>query len=350
MRRLIMYLLLLTGFSTSLSSQIITGRVYDKDTGNPIPLVSVYLDDTSIHTKTDDKGEFQLSAKHKINTDLIFTHVGYNMIIISNPFDANLEKVYLTEKDNTLDDIVVVSDEVMTRAEKLKLFREEFLGKTKAGKSCKILNEDDILLRYNSKDKELTASSEKPIIIENVFLGYKITYNLVAFRVKYVKGPLQSIEPNESYIRGTSIYENLAVEDRNMKSRRKSVYKNSPVFFFKNFANSKLKEEGYTLYNEHGVEIEQYRYFTVKDSLSMKKISIIDYTDITRIPEFLNNWDVKALMDVRIGGGNWSRLIFLTDSFLVDQWGNSNAVEKIILSGYFGTLRIGDMLPLDYEL
>ena len=52
---------------------------------------------------------------------------------------------------------VMVSYELFSGNKKWMFFRRHFLGTTRAGKSCTILNEDDIQLIYNVKDNTLQA-------------------------------------------------------------------------------------------------------------------------------------------------------------------------------------------------
>ena len=44
-----------------------------------------------------------------------------------------------------------------------------------------------------------------------------------------------------------------------------------------------------------------------------------------------------------------SGIIFYTDEFFSDEYGNINAIDKIVYTGHFGQLGAGDMLPLNYQ-
>jgi hypothetical protein len=131
-----------------MSAQSLTGTVYDKVTKQPIPDVYVYLDGTSINDITTDSGRFELAVKKTLNTKLVLHHVSYHTVIIENPFGNIPAKLYMEERLNVLSDVTVQADR-FTRAQKLNAFRGQFLGMTKAGKSCKIINEDDIRIWFN---------------------------------------------------------------------------------------------------------------------------------------------------------------------------------------------------------
>ena len=57
-------------------STIVKGKVTDKDTGLPIPFVSILFKNTRIGTTSDSLGVFQLVSKNKVDS-IRFTAVGY---------------------------------------------------------------------------------------------------------------------------------------------------------------------------------------------------------------------------------------------------------------------------------
>src|SRR5690606_40536723 len=65
--------------------------------------------------------------------------------------------VTLKEDTIKMEELVISGETVFSRKEMLAVFREQFLGKTKAGNSCKILNEDDIRLYYEIATNTLRA-------------------------------------------------------------------------------------------------------------------------------------------------------------------------------------------------
>ena len=115
-------------------SQTLSGTVYDEVTKKPVADANVYLDGTSIHTTTNANGQFALDVGKIINTQLIISHIAYNLYSIADPFNKLPDKIYLKEKSNILDEAVVITDK-FTRKEKLKDFREQFLGTNKPVKT-----------------------------------------------------------------------------------------------------------------------------------------------------------------------------------------------------------------------
>jgi len=82
-------LLFLTAFTSF--SQSIKGVVLDGKTNEPIESASVYFDNTTIGTSTNDKGEFSLPYKEGIKSALIISYLGYQNVMI---YEYEVNKLY----------------------------------------------------------------------------------------------------------------------------------------------------------------------------------------------------------------------------------------------------------------
>jgi hypothetical protein len=367
-----------------MDAQTLTGVVYDKATQQPIPNVHVYLDGTSIFDITGDAGEFELTVNKILNTKLVLQHVSYQTVIIGNPFEEHLpDKFYMEERLNTLNEVTIQADR-FTREQKLKAFREQFLGMTQAGKSCKIMNENDIQIWFNVQTKTLLASSDQPVVVINEYLGYQILFTLVDFWVQY---PIVTLDRNyiqQSYYAVTTSYTDINPDNRRIKRRRDGIYEESSTFFFKNLTNNTLKEAGFSFY-KNGLPADYNLYFSTEDFLSYKKLQlintlptevnimkslngepmVINYIDNNFVDEngnivtdptllnicnqMLDNTIQKNRQFSVLYRRKQSDIHFYTDTLLVDQYGNIDQIDKVMFSGLMGQNRAGDMLPLDYE-
>jgi len=366
----IMCCLMVVLMCSHLDAQTLTGVVYDKATEQPIPNVQVYLDGTTINGITNSSGRFELTVKNILNTKLVLRHTSYQIAIIENPFTYLPEKIYLEEQLNVLNEVTVVADR-FSREQKLKAFREQFLGMTRAGRSCKIINESDIQIWYNTQTNTLMASSNQPIVVVNEYLGYEILLNLIDFQVEYLN--LQAIEALQgnipgntwlndnnilkSYFAVTSSFTDISPDNRSIKRRRDEAYDRSSTFFFRSFSNNTLKESGFRIYKDK-YQIDPHVYFTTKDTLSQKMIRLIPDSFQTA-PSI----DKPKLVDVRATNIDKSLLAaisvlyrrvqsdiyFYTDNLLVDQYGNIDQIDKVLFSGLMGQYRVGNMLPIEYE-
>ncbi|MDR2955317.1 MAG: carboxypeptidase-like regulatory domain-containing protein [Prevotella sp.] len=396
MKRILILLFCITCF-VNIHSQKITGAVYDDTTKEPISDVSVYLNGTTYHTSTNSKGEFVLTFDKKIRTNLIISHVGYNTISASDPYEGMPEKIYLTQK-NILDEVIVDATKnkskrkKFSRGELLRMFRNEFLGKSKAAQSSKIKNQKEIILIYDYPNERLHARCENPIIIENQYLGYKINFQLFNFYSQYSGSSFNSFfkevlgAANNTICMGTASFEDISAENNEkIKERRDATYKDSRNYFFKNLISNSLTNKGFEMYIEQvksredtsaitnmlnkvsetsendsyvlQVKIRPEEYFKIEDALSVKKVTLS--------PPPTDSLTVTSYMGQKVYG--WlgisnnekrSRLLLLRKSFYVDQFGSSYTTdqygdldydEKILFSGGIGDQRAGDILPLDYE-
>jgi len=353
----------------------ISGVICDQDTKLPISNVHVYLDGTSIQTITNNSGRFELKPKSVINTKLVIHHLSYETYIIDRPFEGLPDTLYIQEQIQTLNEIIVSADR-FSRRQKLKAFREQFLGLSRAGRSCTIINEDDIQISVNMLSQRLFAFSDKPIEVVNNYLGYKISFILVDFWIQYGS----EIRNNEHFFNLTndhmqdvflsviSSFNDLAPDRNNIQQRRINVYEMSPNFFFKSLANDALTENKFTLYNRgvpgasrangfrvisfiNAVQVDHRQYFAIQDTLTQKLIHIIPDTDIYKGIGSHSGQPLSGIISVlnQRNKTNPSDIYFTTDSFLVDRYGNTDQIDKIWFSGQMGTYRAGDMLPLDYE-
>jgi hypothetical protein len=148
-----------------LRAQAIKGRVTDAATGNPIEHVSVYLDGTSQGTITDSQGNFTLNNSLQTKAPLVVSYLGYQSQTIKNYEDKSLN--------------LALKLKVIRRTRAMRIFMNEFIGAN--NNDCVISNPDDIYFRYDKKLDLLTAEADKPLLISNKVLGYKITFFLSSF-------------------------------------------------------------------------------------------------------------------------------------------------------------------------
>jgi hypothetical protein len=333
-------------------AQVLTGVVCDKATKLPVPNVHVYLNGTSINTITNVSGKFELKTSTVINTVLVLHHLSYERSIIDRPFNKLLDTLYIEEQIRAIDEVIVVADR-FTREQKMKAFREQFLGTSRAGKSCAILNEDDIQLTVNIQSRRLLATSDKPIIVVHNYLGYQVSFSLIDFWVQYGYDViLNSDYIQNSFFSVVSSFTDLASDKRRIKRRRDSAYVGSANFFFKCFANDSLKENSFRLFNNKGYSIKYEDYFEIKDTLSQKMIGILPNTDINAVRGVYTTEQTKPSGVIRVSyrRSNLSDIYFMTDTLLVDPYGNIDQIDKIFFSGQMGENRAGDMLPIDYYI
>ncbi|MES2827591.1 MAG: carboxypeptidase-like regulatory domain-containing protein [Bacteroidota bacterium] len=228
--------LLLTAF-TSFAQQTeikISGVVIDAQSKISLPGASVYLDQTTKGTTTNEKGEFVLKVPSG-NYNLIVSYVGYKplsipMNALSNPV-LHLE---LEPSGKSLDEVNITADS--NWQEYFMLFRMFFFGRT--GTQSTIVNPKVLSFNY-SKSYVLTAQAGSTLIIENQLFGYKVFYDLTFF--SHVAG-------RTSYT-GYTHFEEIVPKDMKEQERwmanRENAYYGSSAHFMRALANRQLKEEGF---------------------------------------------------------------------------------------------------------
>lgn len=336
MKKPVFFIFLLSYFFfTHISfSQQVRGVVLDGKTNNPIIGASVYFHNTSIGISTNHLGEFSLFRNKRIKTPLIVSFIGYNTVTQKHFSSSKKLVIYLYESNDILDGVVINTNDGWSRKLKLTQFLKHFLGDTSNGRSCNVLNEENLVLRYNSKKKQLTAKSKAPIYIKNKNLKYLISVDLNHFEVNYsyVSKNNKQISFDNVYYSGHNFFK--SEEEKLSKEtiqKRAEVYEGSVLRFMRALARKKLSKEGYAVY---------YRNLYVKE----KK-----YIEVKPLDEegYLVSVHLKKKIHINKKGLQSSVESFV-NKFYIDSFGNHFPAEKVLFGGDFGSKRMGDTLPLDY--
>ncbi len=323
----------------------ITGKIIDAETKEPIYGASIYFDGTTIGTISNDSGKFQLTIKKESDVPLIISSLGYKSELIQLQKQLELGVIELEVDRESLEEVFLETDP-WSREKKLNYFKEWLLGGDYTKKECKVLNEEDIKLRFSPSSQTLTAYSEKVLLIENKYLGYKINYQLMDFELKFNKrkitqynnDTLIEFHPNSFYYAGSSFFQKINKDTkRKHLKRREKIFLGSLTHFMRSLSNKKLKENNFKIFQE-GREIPPYRYFNI-DSISNNKNKI----------DFLTK-KISVLYDNKYQ--SYIKLIdnLTSTSFYTDNLGNFYPNRYFYISGYMSTLRISSLLPLDYRL
>lgn len=316
------WLLLVVLFPLLLVSQNIKGKVIDKVTREPVETASIYFDHTTIGTTTDENGEFSIEFNDAVQSNLVISFLGYEKVLITDYRSMSNVIVELVVATNTLDEVYVNFDDELTRAQKLQLFRKEFLGTSRVANSCKILNEEDLVLYYDSDNQTLYASSPVPVVVKNRLLQYEIDFEEQRFLINAVK-----------YL-GTSFYKDLNVDSKKRVQRnRKKVYNGSVQHFIRALFNQSLKAENYQVYSK-GKKVNEWNYISVAES---KQKGIKELT-------------LKSKISILYKRSRQSTMELKTDKIYIDVYGNYAPIISVYLTGYLGDQRVGDTLPSDFGL
>ena len=171
--------------TTSLFSQSrIDGRIIDKSTSEPLVGVNVFFSKTTWGATTDDDGFYTLTNIPAGQYELVVSMIGYEvereqMIIKTDErFTLNFR---LQSRAILMSEVNVTAKTDRVWKKNYDRFRRSFLGTSKNGESCLILNE--FVLTFDENGQYFRAKASQPIRIENPELGYRITYILDDFEI-----------------------------------------------------------------------------------------------------------------------------------------------------------------------
>lgn len=325
---------------SNLFSQELEGIILDQN-NQPLQGANIYFDATTIATISDENGKFSLRSIVNGNNILVISFIGYQTQYIQNPESNNVSKIILVESKNILKELIITKDR-FTREQKLKLFKEQFLGKNANAKACSIENENDLFFEYESKSMTLTVSCEKPLVIYNKNLGYKIYYELVNFDVTFFQHTMKSSSVSKTFYSGLSRFEELNNKSKTLKNREKS-YQGSILHFFRILASNSWSKKNFLVF-KGSYQVNPADNFKVTDSSDSKTVKVTK-----QIKEFASKKFV-AEFNLLFDKKEQSKVIFETETFNIDKFGNNSNIESINFSGDFSELKVADMLPLNYGI
>jgi uncharacterized protein YnzC (UPF0291/DUF896 family) len=250
--------------------------------------------------------------------------------------------ITLKPKVNQLSE-VKIEGQHFSREDKLKIFRQQFLGETKASKYCKIMNEDDIYFHYNAKTYTLTAFSDTPLKVINNYLKYELDFNLMEFQVKFFRKSIKKVDVNKSIYLGTSFFKDIS-QSYNSNTVRNASYYGSVKHFFKAIVDNDFDKKSFLLF-KNGFQVSPSSYFKTSKENGLNKIEIIDDQGIFKLQGELKFYSKFSLLYKK---SNQSTVLFHTNRFYVDDYGNNTDNDKIEFGGKISEGRVADMLPMDY--
>ncbi len=231
---------------TALSQSVIKGTVIASDSKKPLPAVSVYLNNTSIGTTTNDKGFFILRNIPSEKFKLIASSIGYETyaeMIDPKKISGDII-ITLNPKPEQLDNVVLVPDDPKGWKKWGKLFTDLFIGTNSNSNQCHIENPEVIRLRMNP-DNTLTAFASEPLVIMNYALGYEIKYKLEEFEYDF---NTKIVSYN-----GYALFKDLGLSNKKKEKKyeqeRKETYQGSLLHFMRTYFVNKLESQGFEMRN-----------------------------------------------------------------------------------------------------
>jgi len=345
MKNLYLFLFLFSSV-TVFSQNTLKGKILGKD-NVLLEGVNIYFDGTTISTISDANGNYAIEYDSTANNILVISFMGYEREYLTGLDAGKVLNVKLKVLDNKLKEVVINKKELFTRAQKLKLFREYFLGNTNNAKSVIIMNEDDLEFKYDKKKFIFTASSNKPLVIVNKALGYKIDFELTGFEITFDRVSINSRDVVNNFYEGVSRFEEMdnSVE---ILAKREKAFQGSQLQFFRNFANKEWGVNKFLLFNESNIINPNDRFKISKEADFVKVEVLAQPKGESKNEENFKN--IVASYNVTFNNKESSKIVFQTDSFYIYKYGNNSNINTILLLGKITEKKVGDMLPLNYGM
>lgn len=277
--------LISSGLSAQQTKFILEGRVVDKQSGEPIPLVNVYLAQTTLGSATDTNGNFKIYDVPGAMFSLVASAIGYEPHIVNEDLRKGINKfinIRLSPKIYELGEVDIQAKADDDWKKQLELFKKLFFGENDFAKYCEIKNPYHI--NFNEEDFVFTANASSPIFIRNNAFGYEIECVLKFFQYDKRKRTLAfSIFPKFSEI--------VSADKDSMKlfqNNRKSAFLGSSVHLLSALAAGRFK------YRDEGFELKL-------ESNPVGKAEEIVTRDITSNRYYLN-YNGCILIDYWFGG------------------------------------------------
>lgn len=225
------------------SQQTIKGKVVSASNGLPVPGCSVFINNTSKGTASDQNGYFELNGVPGGKHELIVSSIGYETSVYS--FSAEQlplqVRVELQVKVKELQNVIVEPSEEEGWDRWGKLFMDNFVGNTPNAKHCRIKNKEAIKFRFYRKSNRVIAYADEPIIFENKALGYKVSYKLEEFEVNF--------KTNVTVFFGYPFFEDMDTNRKGLQSRwkrsRDEAYYGSMMHFMRSLYADSIAQQGF---------------------------------------------------------------------------------------------------------
>ena len=375
MSRSVLFLLFFSFIQNGFSQQFfIRGRVTDVETQLPLKGASVYINNTTKGSTTNDNGDFELGPLQPGRYEVVASFVGYDALLYSAEIrTSNLRISFKIEKkEEVLREVLVLSSELRKRY--LDIFKKFVIGQSVAADHCQIKNIEEVQFASGETKDEIMAYTEKALVIENPELGYTIHFDLLTFYYNKVT--------SGAYFYGYTRFVDWGKDEKTRKKwirKRGEAYEGSTVHFFRSLVDKQLGKEGFTVYQLLNMKKEKIDSVGItitapkgSQGIQMASKAIEDsmirwYPDsVYKLYELRVNdgWRVfyekntnlkreitkKMIVSGQPPTGTVSGLRLREEPVLINSRGIILTPIRLFYDGIWGYERLANMLPADYEV
>ncbi|RMD93215.1 MAG: carboxypeptidase-like regulatory domain-containing protein [Calditrichaeota bacterium] len=267
-------------------SAVISGRVVDAETGEPLASVNVFLAQTTLGDATDRDGRFSIPRIPPGHYQLIVSRIGYEMQKVPVHLAAAEHKEFtfkLKLKILPGGEVTVVAKFPKDWKRNLEIFENTFFGLTDFAKACKLLNPEVLDFKFNPKTGHFEASAEQPVRYINRALGYEVSFILEHYTLDMVNESLYAVVKDRNVValqnagyrcKGILKFKALPAKDEKeakaWEKNRQTAYFGSFQHFLKSLWAGRLKQQGFEIFEtpfphaktEHKIKIRDILHTT----------------------------------------------------------------------------------------
>ncbi len=361
MKKIITFLLLSVTslFAFSQSSYTISGKIIDETTKMPLQGASVFAENTTLGTATDNDGVFNLRLPNG-GYSIVITFTGYQTetkrVTTGDAGNTQLQ-IEIKKKEKSMDEFVVKStSEVANGLAKYgEFFMQNFIGNTVNAKQCYIKNKDALKFFYYRRAKRLKVIANAPLEIVNDALGYTIKYELDSFVHEY--------NTQVSVYTGYPLFQEMQAANEAQQEKwnaaRKTAYNGSILHFMRSLYQKKLQEEGFEIQfivrnNNSESAIRLKNFYGAMNYKFYEDGNIVEvFPNQKEVAVIYKNEEAPSLyLDSNSGAPSKFQLSVVSflpgESIIIEQNGYSYEQKDITITGYWAWEKVGDMLPYNF--
>ncbi|MCH7783157.1 carboxypeptidase-like regulatory domain-containing protein [candidate division KSB1 bacterium] len=345
---------------------MLTGRVTDAATGEPLVGASVYLANSTKGAASDVDGFYAILKVPPGNHTVIVSYIGYETgtkTVLAGSEDYYEIDFRLRQSILELEEITVTAQAEIDWKKHLRTFTREFLGTSENAKETEIVNPEVLDFTVDDNRDIFTATARDIIQIENNALAYTIYFLLKEF----------VIQNGQTRYKGIHIFipydAQNADELKKWDKNRKKAYDGSINHFLASLVAGTIEEEGFSLLSIPRLPDETYPPISSVDPGTLIYSNDISYNKEIRFDDILQvvyidepvekeyNFTIPVdQQEYLMLSGNrtlnhhyqtsWIKLTDMKASFSTA--GYLYNPYDIINYGYWSWKRTADLLPIEY--
>jgi hypothetical protein len=347
---------------------VIKGRVVDQESLEPVGFATVFFDNSTLGTLTDDSGEFELRVLEGSH-NLVISRLDYELFsfLVDSRSLSEFYEFRIQATPIELQTVDVISKRGPEWRRGLEDFTRYFIGTSINGLNTKIENPEVLIIDRDSETQNLRVFTRQPLLLSNNNLGYRIEYSLISFELDF--------ERQEVGYLGYALFKEESMPDRKkrrVEKRREKAYEGSLMHFFRSVYHGELEENGFEVYavQGDGRALSEARLTgrkapepLMEDDFIEKASSKVFYTFPDPLwvvykkekPEqrYINERS-EALkqkgVEVKNSSFQESWIMLKSKAIQVFSEGNYYHPLDLQVEGYMGWEKIADLVPLDYGL